>query len=122
MVLEAIPDVERWIWGCSSGYPGILYDIEILDLSTKMKSILEGTILPSFEYKVNGRTRNQFYYLLDGIYPKWVICISTIAVANTKKDNHFSVAQEVLRKVVKIVFGVLLSRCHILFQTIYAYE
>lgn len=52
-----------------------------------MKSLLEGTFLPRFEYKVIAGTLNKFYYLLDGMYPKWAIFISTIAEENLEKGK-----------------------------------
>ena len=67
-----------------------------------------------FDYTVNNHTRWLCYFLLDGIYPKWSIFIDTISEAISRKDRHFSAAQESLRKDVERAFGVLVSRWHIL--------
>lgn len=114
VVLEAIADGELWIWGCFFGSPGSMNDINVLDASTLVADILEGRALPSFEYKVGNRIRKQCYYLVDGIYPKWAIFVSTIAEAVSRKERHFCAAQEGMRKDVERAFGVLVSRWHIL--------
>lgn len=114
VVLEAIADGELWIWGCNFGEPGSMNDLNVLDASKIVKDILEGKMLPEFSYTVNGTTRKLCYYLVDGIYPKWSIFIDTISEAMTRKEKHFSAAQEGLRKDVERAFGVLVSRWHIL--------
>lgn len=114
VVLEAIADGELWIWGCYFGSPGSMNDINVLDTSPLVVDILHGRLLPSFEYALQGKKRKMCYYLVDGIYPKWAIFVSTIAHAVSKKDKHFCAAQEGMRKDVERAFGVLVSRWHIL--------
>lgn len=87
MVLEEISDGELWKWGCNYGNPGSMNDNNILNSSTTMQRKLEGTTVTSFKYKVNGRTKNQGYFLVDGIYPKWALFISTISEENRKRDK-----------------------------------
>lgn len=116
VVLEAIADSELWIWGCNFGNHGSMNDINILNSSSLYQSILEGNMLPSFEYTINNRKKNQLYYLVDGIYPKWAIFIDTIRMATSRKEKCFSGAQEAVRKDVERAFGVLVSRWHLLMK------
>lgn len=110
IVLEAIADAEMWIWGCHFGNPGSMNDINVLDCSPLVGGILNGTLLPSFEYEVNRKKKNCLYFLVDGIYPQWSIFVSTIAEGTTRKENVFAAAQEAIRKDVERAFGVLISR------------
>lgn len=64
--------------------------------------------------KVGDLDVNWFYYLTDGLYPRFRIFVQTIAAARNKKEKKFSVHQEGARKSVERVFGVLFSRFHIL--------
>lgn len=114
VVLEAIADPELFIWGCHFGSPGSMNDINVLDCSTIVEKIIDGRLLPEFEFEVNGRKRNMCYYLVDGIYPKWAIFIDTIPNALARKQKTFSGAQEAARKDVERAFGVLIARWHIL--------
>lgn len=74
MVLKAIADGELSIWRCNFGSPGSMNDINILD-------IIEGRMMPDFEYILMGNKRNLCYYLVDGIYPKWDIFFSSVSQA-----------------------------------------
>ena len=84
--------------------------LNILNASLIYKNILDGTLLPTFEYKVNNRVLNLLYYLVDGIYPEWAIFIDTIRFGSTRKEKCFSAYQEGVRKDVERAFGVLVSR------------
>lgn len=54
VLLEEITGGELLIWGCINGHPGSINDINIIDSSAIIRSILEGTMLPSFENAFNG--------------------------------------------------------------------
>lgn len=110
IVLEAIADGELWIWACHFGKPGSLNDVNILDSSPIVSGILQGTLLPKYEYTVNGHQRKQLYLLVDGIYPPWAIFVNTISESSLKKEKLFAAAQEAMRKDVERAFGVLMSR------------
>lgn len=114
IVLEAICDGELWIWACNYGNPGSMNDINILDASSIVEKVLNGELLPDFQFKVNGKPYSMLYYLVDGIYPNWAMFIDTIAEAINKKEKTFSGAQEAVRKDIERAFGVLLSRWHLL--------
>lgn len=114
IVLEAVADAELWIWACHVGKPGSMNDLNILDSSPIVTSILEGRLLPQFEYSLNGRKRVHPYFLVDGIYPPWSIFVSTISEPSSKKEKLFGSAQEGIRKDVERAFGVLVSRWSLL--------
>lgn len=67
IVLEAIADGELWIWTCHFGKPGILNELDVLDSSPIVTGILQGALLPEFEFVVNSRTQKDLYFLVDGI-------------------------------------------------------
>ena len=75
----------------------------ILEKSTIVGSILNGTMelhLPQeLHYSINGTVHNYLYFLVDGIYPKWPILISTVSDAIPgSKDKMFATYQEAVRR------------------------
>jgi Plant transposon protein len=127
IVLEAICDGDLYIWYSFFGSPGSLNDINILDRSSIVASILNGSFdlrLPvEQQYTINGTTRDYFYFLVDGIYPKWSIFISTIAhAAQGSKEAYFASCQEAIRKDIERAFGVLVARFEILQKPILAWD
>ena len=55
VVLEEISDGELWIWHYFFGSAGRLNDINVLDHSTTVGSILAGMFPPDFRFEVNGK-------------------------------------------------------------------
>jgi hypothetical protein len=111
LILEAIADVDSYIWYAFFGELGSLNDMNILDKSSIVGSILDGTFDLSVEpYTVNGTTRDWMYFLADGIYPDWSIYVKTFRVAITRMEEVFKLSQEATRKDVERAFGVLVKR------------
>ena len=85
LILEVICDPDTYIWYSFFGEPGSLNDLNILKKSTIVGSILNGTMeleLPQeLHYSINGTVCDYLYFLVDGIYPKCPIFISTISDA-----------------------------------------
>ena len=103
LILEAICDPDTYIWYSFFGEPGSLNDLNILEKSTIVGSILNGMMelcLPQeLHYSINGMVHDYLYFLVDGIYPKWPIFISTVSNATPgSKDKLFATHQEVVRK------------------------
>ena len=103
LILEAICDPDTYIWYSFFGEPGSLNDLNILKKSTIVGSILNGMMelrLPQeLHYSINGMVCDYLYFLVDGIYAKWPIFISTISDATPgPKDKLFATYQEVERK------------------------
>ena len=122
LILEAICDPDTYIWYCFFGELGSLNDLNILEKSTIVGSILNGTMdlqLPQeLHYCINGTVHDYIYFLVDGIYPKWPIFISTISDATPgSKDNKlFATYQEAVRKDIERAFGVIVKKFDILYQ------
>lgn len=91
-------DGELWIWDVNFGQPVLVNALNVFEWSKIVEEILKGELLPDFTYTVNGKKRKLCYYLVDVIYPKWSIFIDTIYEAISRNDNHFSAAQEGMRK------------------------
>ena len=103
LILEAICDPDTYVWYCFFGEPGSLNDLNILEKSTIVGSILNGMMdlrLPQeLHYCINGTVCDYLYFLVDGIYPKWPVFISTISDATPgSKDKLFATYQEAVRK------------------------
>ena len=119
MILEAICDPDTYIWYSFFGEPGSMNDLNILKKSTTVGSILNGTMelhLPQeLHYSINGTVQDYLYFLVDGIYPKWPIFISTVSNAIPgSKDKMFATHQEVVRKDIEQAFGQIVKNFDIL--------
>ena len=124
LILEAICDPDTYIQYCFFGEPGSLNDLNILEKSTIVGSILNGMMelqLPQeLHYCINGMVRDYLYFLVNGIYPKWPIFISTISVATPgSKDKLFATYQEAVRKNIEQAFGVIVKKFDILSRSIW---
>ena len=63
--------------------------------------------------------RDYIYFLVDGIYPKWPIFISTILDTTPgSKDKRFAAYQEAVRKDIEQAFGVIVKKFDILSRSI----
>ena len=63
--------------------------------------------------------RDYLYFLVNGIYPKWPIFISTISDATPGlKDKLFATYQEAVRKDIEQAFGVIVKKFDILSRPI----
>ena len=103
LIIEVISYPDTYIWYSFFGEPGSLNDLNILEKWTIVGSILNGMMelhLPQeLHYSINGTVRNYLYFIVDGIYPKWPIFVSTVSDAITvSKDKMFATYQEAMRK------------------------
>lgn len=119
LVLEAICCPDLYIWQHYFGNPGSLNDLNILDKSSIVESFLRGDFrlrLPDhLRYNINGTVRDWLYFLVDGIYPKWSIFISTLTNADPgTREAKFASFQEAVRKDIERAFGVLMKQFGIL--------
>ena len=123
MILEAICDPDTYIWYSFFGEPGSLNDLNIIKKSTIVGSILNGTMdlrLPQeLHYCINGMVHDYLYFLVNGIYPKWPIFISTISDATPgSKDKLFPTYQEGVKKAIERAFSVIVKKFDILSRSI----
>ena len=120
LILEVICDPDTYIWYSFFGEPGSLNDLNILEKSTIVGSILNSTMelcLPQeLHYSINGTVQDYLYFLVDGIYPKWPILISTVsdAIPGSKDKTH----QEAVRKDIEQAFGQIVKKIDILSRPI----
>lgn len=106
--MEVVCDLDLWIWSFQFGLPGVLNDLNILEVSDLFSKVLCGSFPPVCpSYTVNGQAFNWFYYLADGIYPDWKVFVKTLSQPTSNKAKHFCQRQEGVRKCVERVFGVL---------------
>jgi hypothetical protein len=113
IVLEAVASEDTWIWHAFFGLPGTLNDINVLNRSPLFKRLISGDA-PTCNYTVNGNDYSMGYYLTDGIYPEWATLVKSIKEKNgvplSRKEAHFTRAQEAARKDIERAFGVLQAR------------
>ena len=72
-------------------------------------------------YCINGTVRDYIYFLVDGIYPKWPIFVSTISDTTPGlKDKLFAtyLSQEAVRKDIEQAFSVIVKKFDILSRSI----
>jgi Plant transposon protein len=73
VVLEAIADGELWIWHAYFGCPGNLNDLNVLNMSETMNSVLKGEYPPYFSFlstvkSATLRTISQTAFTSPGLY------------------------------------------------------
>jgi hypothetical protein len=98
-----------WIWHCFFGLQGSLNEINVLHRSYLFARLAMGDA-PACNYTVNGYDYTMGYYLVDDIYPAWATFVKTIQNPQTKKQAHFTKAQEACRQDIERGFGFLQSR------------
>jgi len=75
--LEALCEYHLWFWHASFGYAGSLNDLNILNLTLFLDSLLDGSFEKMEEdanivpFKIGDDVLNQLYVLVDGIYPRY---------------------------------------------------
>ena len=113
--MEAVCDDIQRIWHVIFGAPGANNDVNILHQSGLFNQIRVGKwppVRPTID--IAGKLVDWYYYLADGVYPRYLIFLQSVVDAKTKKEKLFGAHQEGARKAVEGVFVVLFSRFHIL--------
>jgi hypothetical protein len=113
IILEVIASYDRWILHAFFGVAGSNNDINMLNQSPLFVVVIRGHT-PEVSFIVNGREHHMGYYLGDGIYPSWLVFIKDVVVPQQEKHRVFSMEQELVRKDVECVFGLLKKRFNIL--------
>lgn len=115
--MEVVCDDFLYIWHVMFGTPGSKNDINIMDQSPLFNAVRNGRWPPIRpETSLNGLALNWYYYLTDGIYPRFRIFVSSIQDPSTKKEKRFCAQQEGVRKGVEREFRVLFQRFRIIYQ------
>lgn len=96
------------------GAPGSLNDLNILDRSPTIESIIAGQFPTEVSFTVSGEEYGFTYYLADGIYPNWALFVKNISERATSKGSPSVGAQETVKKDVEHAFGVFVAQLCIL--------
>ncbi|XP_047949198.1 uncharacterized protein LOC125195037 [Salvia hispanica] len=89
LVLEAIADHRFWIWHAYFSVAGSNNDIKVFSTSylfTEQSNSNGQTI----EFAANRRQHHIWYYLVDDIYPRWLIFLKTISCPMDRKIAVFA--------------------------------
>jgi Plant transposon protein len=115
LIMEAFADYRRYLWYVNFDDPGSLNDLNVLDKSSIVSELLNGTLsIVTTPYTINGKERDWMYFLVDGIYPPWGIFVTTFSNPQDGKKKLFQQQQERVRKDIECAFGILISRFHVL--------
>ena len=114
IVLEAIADHHMWFWHASYGYAGTLNDINILNLSPFLESLVNGEFekreSSAVPFAIGQQVFNQLFILVDGIYPRYSRFVKGMKEPITEEEKSFTKWQESVRKDVERAFGNLQGR------------
>jgi hypothetical protein len=90
-------------------------DIAFLDIMDEAMSIMQAEeVVVAATVTVNGREHHMGYYLVDGIYPSWLVFIKGVCVPQQEKHRFFSMKQASVMKDVVCDFDLLKKRFNIL--------
>lgn len=113
LVLEAVCNYHLWFWHALFGYAGSLNDLNILNLSPLLDSLVDGTFdnvekqSRTVPFVINGEIFNFLFLLVDGIYPPYSRFVRTIHEPVTQIEKLFAKWQEAGRKDIERAFGAL---------------
>jgi Plant transposon protein len=106
--MEIVCDDYLYIWHVMFGTPGSKNNINILHSSTLFNKIRTGAWPPCRpETVISGMPLTWYYYLTNGIYPRFRFFVPTFSNPRNLKEKLFGKHQEGARKSVERVFGVL---------------
>ena len=117
MRMEVLCDDSLRIWSLNFGVPGARNNVTIMDHSPLFRAIRNGK-WPSVRPRlcIAGHQLKRFYFLVDGIYPRFSIFLLPLADARNAKEKRYSAQQSSARKAVERVFGVLFRQFRILYN------
>jgi Plant transposon protein len=114
--MEAVCDLDLWIWHFQFGLPGAYNDLNIPEVSSHFNRVLAGAFpLVAPTNFIAGEEFRHFYYQADGINPRWKNFAQTSSEPQTPQEKLYSGNQECSRNCIERVFGVLFRRFMIMF-------
>ncbi|XP_023743693.1 uncharacterized protein LOC111891869 [Lactuca sativa] len=113
IIFEVVASQDLWIWHGFFGSTGSLNDIDVLNMSSLLDDMYNGTA-PDSSFQVSRTPYMNGYYLVDGIYPERACFVKSLSGPNDRKMLKFKRAQENAGKDVERVFGALKKCWHIL--------
>jgi Plant transposon protein len=97
------------------GIPGSRNDLNIMNASPLFQSIRAGSFPPARpSTTVDDLDLTWYYFLVDSIYPRYRIFLTTYTRPSNNKEKMLARVQEGARKAVDRLFAVLFSRWYIL--------
>ncbi|KAL7585600.1 hypothetical protein Lser_V15G41539 [Lactuca serriola] len=109
VILEVIVSHDLWIWHVFFGAPNSNNDINVLDMSSIFNGFCDASA-PNYPFQVNGTTYSYGYYLVDDIYPEFVVFVKTLTCLGDPKRIKYKTYQEKAKNDVERAFGVLKKR------------
>jgi hypothetical protein len=123
-ILESVSDFHGYMWYLSYGHCGCLNDINVLNRSPLLESMLDGSLhdlekeAGVVPYKIGEEEFDKLFFLVDGIYPRYVRFVKSYKLPITQAQKWFSSWQEAVRKDIERAFGVLKGRWQVLARPI----
>ena len=114
MILEAISDCNLWMWHVACGCAGTLNDLNVLNLSPFLDSLVSGRfadlenesgVVP-FQI-LEGDQFHQMFVTVDGMYPQYSRFVKGFTQPVTQVERNYTGWQESVRKDIERAFGVL---------------
>ena len=112
LVLEAICDHNLYFHHASFGWAGTLNDLTILNLSPFLDRLVDGSFKTlegnsgATPFSIAGYEFDQFWILVDGIYPPYSRFVSTVGSPIYWYEKRYAKWQESARKDIERAFGV----------------
>eukprot|EP00980_Cylindrotheca_fusiformis_P016980 scaffold5160_cov152-Cylindrotheca_fusiformis.AAC.5 len=116
IVLEAASDYNLFFWHAAYGFAGTLNDLNILNLSPLLRSLMDGTFIGLEQeaevvpYNIGDEQFERLFVLVDGIYPDYSRFVKGFKEPLTPPEKVFTQWQEAARKDIERAFGVLQAR------------
>lgn len=115
--LEVICDDNLRIWHVKFGIPGSKNDTTIMHNSSMFKDIRNKDWPPSLpRFEVQGFVVQTYYYLADGIYPKFLLFALPHPDPRTRKEKMYGARHSSARKAMERVFDVPFRQFRLLYN------
>jgi hypothetical protein len=127
-ILESVSDFHGYMWYLSYGHCGCLNDINVLNRSPLLESMLDGSLhelekeAGVVPYKIGDEEFDKLFFLVDGIYPRYVRFVKSFRVPITAEQKRFASWQEAVRKDIERAFGVLKARWQVLARPMHLHK
>lgn len=105
------------IWSLNFGVPGSKNNRTIMDHSRVFR-VIRQDMWPMQRPKlcISGHQLMRFYFLVDGIYPRFPFFVRPLGDPKNAKQRRYSAQHNSVRKAVERVFGVLFRQCRVLYE------
>ncbi|XP_034212980.1 uncharacterized protein LOC117625546 [Prunus dulcis] len=109
IILEVVAGFDTWIWHAFFRVAGSQNDLNVLGQSLVFNHVLRGEA-PNITYEINNTVYQNWYYLADGIYPRWTTFVKSVLHSRSEKQKLFTAYQEGYIKDVETCFGIRQAR------------